>query len=49
MRSTAPNARRRGGQGCKPAAGILLAAAPVLAQPLSRAAALPAAAQPAAS
>lgn len=49
MRSTAPNARRRGDQGCKPAAGILLAAAPALSQPLPLAAALPAAAQPAAS
>lgn len=48
MRSTAPNARG-GGEGCKPAAGILLAAAPALAQPLPAPAALPAAAQPVAS
>ncbi|WP_449041644.1 hypothetical protein [Paracoccus sp. (in: a-proteobacteria)] len=47
MRSTAPNARG-GGEGCKPAAGILLAA-PALAQPLPPPAALPAAAQPVAT
>lgn len=48
MRATIPNSRG-GGEGCKPAAGILLAAAPVLAQLRPPAAALPAAAQPVAT
>ncbi|WP_324328430.1 hypothetical protein [Paracoccus solventivorans] len=48
MRITIPNARG-GGKGCEPAAGILLAAAPVLAQLRPSAAALPAAALPVAT
>ena len=48
MRSAAPNARG-GGEGCEPAAGFLLAPAPVLAQLRPPAAALPAAALPVAT